>query len=423
MSAGRESEPYFFLSYAHTPRLRPDDPSDPDRWVCQLFEDLCRNILDLTDAHPRSVGFMDRVGGPGARWSEDLAQALATCRVFVPLYSKRYFGSEHCGREWFEFARRELTHRARSRQNSSAIVPAIWADIDEGSLPPVAKSINYDHDDLGRRYRTDGFYGLIKLKRFRKDYELAVYQLARRIVRVAEEVNLDIAEPADYHSLECAFGSSDGSVADGSELQITVLALDTTRLPQGRNKDYYGRTPGRWSPYRPDYSQPLAEYAGELATCFGCRPAIGTFDEHNAEWAVNGRPIPPGLCLVDAWATVSPEDQEKLRRFDELDQPWISVLVPWNTQDADMTAAERDLRRGLRQSLGQKLDGVPRRCEMAARGIPSLAEFGELMPRMATIMLKRFRKSKDVPTYPPEGPAEKRPRLRRADSADFGGAK
>lgn len=423
MSAGCESEPYFFLSYAHTPKWHPSDQSDPDRWVGQLFEDLCKSILAMTNAHPRSVGFMDRVSGPGARWSEELAQALATCKVFVPLYSERYFGSEHCGREWFAFARRELTHRARTRRISSAIVPALWADVDEDSLPAVAKSIKYDHADLGQRYDAEGFYGLIKLKRFRKDYDLAVHQLARRIVRVAKETDLDVAEPVDYHSLECAFGSPDSRATAGKELQITVLALDTSRLPEGRTRDYYGRTPRTWSPYRPDYSQPLAEYAMELATYFGCQPAVGTFDEHIAEWAANGRPIPPGLCLVDAWATVSPQDQRKLRRFDELDQPWISVLVPWNTQDAEMTAAERDLRRGLRQSLRQKLDGVPRRCEMAATGIPTLAEFGELLPRMARIMLKRFRKDEDVPTFPPEGPPAERPRLRRADVADSGGAK
>lgn len=186
MSRGNELErvtgtPYFFLSYARMPKRHPNDPDEPDRWVCQLYDDLCESILSLTNAHPRSVGFMDRQSAPGARWPEDLAQALATCKVFVPLYSERYFGSEHCRREWFTFARRELTHRAQGGRVSSAIVPALWADIDPDCLPEVAKSVHYDHSDFGRRYRAEGFYGLIKLKRFRKDYELAAHQLARRI--------------------------------------------------------------------------------------------------------------------------------------------------------------------------------------------------------------------------------------------------
>jgi len=412
MAVGRESEPYFFLSYAHTPKRHPNDPGDPDRWVCQFYNDLCDSILGLTNAHPRSVGFMDRESDLGARWPEQLAQALATCQVFVPLYSERYFDSEHCGREWFAFARRELNHRAQGHAAGSAIVPALWADIDPESMPEVAQSIKYDHSDLGRRYRTEGFYGLIKLKRFRKDYELAVHQLARRIVRAAKAAKLSAVEPSDYLSLQTAFGSPDNLVTAGSQLQITVLALDTSRLPAGRTGEYYGQTPRTWSPYRPLHSQPLAEYAKELATFFGCQPTVATFDERTAEWAVNGRPIPPGLCLVDAWATLSPEDRKKLRRFDELDQSWISVLVPWNIHDAEMTAAERDLRRALSQSLQRKLDSVPRRCKMAATGIPTLTEFGELLPEMAMTMLKRFRKDENVPAYPPEGPHVERPRLR-----------
>lgn len=415
MSAGRESEPYFFLSYAHTPKRHPDDPDDPDRWVCKLYEDLCESILGLTNAHPRSAGFMDRISGPGARWPEELARALATCKVFVPLYSERYFGSEHCGREWFAFARRELTHRARNRKASSAIVPALWADIDEDSLPPVATAINYDHADLGGRYRAEGFYGLIKLKRFRKDYEVAVHQLARRIVRVAREAKLDATEPVDYNSLQCAFGLPGSTDAVANELQITVLALDSSKLPAGRTGEYYGRSPSTWSPYRPDYPQPLAEYAKELATYFGCQAVVGTFDEHTAVWTANGQPIPPGLCLVDAWATVPAGNREKLRQFDELDQPWISVLVPWNAEDAEMAAAAPDLRNALWQSLPKKLHSVPRRCEMAATGIPTLADFGELLPQMARIMLKRFRKDEAVPVFPPEGPPRERPRLRRSD--------
>ena len=94
---------------------------------------------------------------------------------------------------------------------------------------------------------------------------------------------------------------------------------------------------------------------------------------------------------------------------DELDQPWVSVLVPWNAEDAEMAAAAPDLRNALWESLPRKLHGVPRRCEMAAAGIPTLADFGELLPQMARIMLKRFRKDEAVPVFPPEGPPRERP--------------
>jgi hypothetical protein len=86
-----------------------------------------------------------------------------------------------------------------------------------------------------------------------------------------------------------------------------------------------------------------------------------------------------------------------------------------------MSAAEPDLRGKLGQFLGRRFAGVPRRCAMAATGIPTLQEFGQLLPLMTMIMLKRFRKA--VPAYPPEGPPIERPRLRRADPEDSGGSR
>jgi hypothetical protein len=97
------------------------------------------------------------------------------------------------------------------------------------------------------------------------------------------------------------------------------------------------------------------------------------------------------------------------------------MLLPWNSQDTELTAAEQDLRQKLSLSLSRKLAGVPERCRMAATGVPTLREFSELLPRMAMIMLKRFRKDKNVPAYPPKGHVE-RPRLRRAEPEDPGGS-
>ena len=74
----------------------------------------------------------------------------------------------------------------------------------------------------------------------------------------------------------------------------------------------------------------------------------------------------------------------------------------------------------LREYLGRKLEGVPRRCRMAADGIPTFQDFIQLLPDMTMIMLKRYRKY--APAHPPKGPAIERPRLRRADPADFGDA-
>ena len=49
---------------------------------------------------------------------------------------------------------------------------------------------------------------------------------------------------------------------------------------------------------------------------------------------------------------------------------------------------------------------------MAASGIPTLQDFGQLLPEMTLIMLKRFRT--EATAHPPAGPVIERPLLRRA---------
>ncbi len=424
MVSGRDDRPYFFLSYARTPKRDPTDRDDPDRWVYKLYRDLCEVILQMTDARPEEAGYMDRENKIGAQWSPDLTSALARCRVFVPLYSRRYFESDNCGREWFAFARREITNRARGRQLVNAIVPALWTKLDREKLPYVAQSVQFDHKMLGERYCAEGFYGIMKLQNYRADYQRAVHRLAERIIAIGEEsVSFADESPAhgvaaaEFGSLPSAFGPASARRTADGQLQIAVLAHDMSTLPPGRAADYYGDSPDSWSPYRPDYPQPVADYAQELAKkCLDCKPLVGAVDRDVANWVSNGRPVPPSLYLVDAWVSLSAKHQEQLRRLDAVAEPWVSLLIPWNNQDQGMRNAEDELRANLQQHLGRKMASVPRRCQMAATGIPTLQDFGQLLPEMTLLMLKRFRK--EATAHPPAGPVIVRPRLRRADRMD-----
>ena len=236
------SKPYFFLSYARTPKRDPADREDPDRWVHKLYKDLCAAILQMTEAQPEEAGFMDRENQLGTEWSPELARALASCRVFVPLYSRRYFESDNCGKEWFAFARREVNQNARGDQIVSAIVPALWARLDQDRIPDVAQPIQYHHVNLGPRYSTEGFYGIMKLQKYRADYLLAVHRLAERIVQVADETSIHVERPAEYESLQSAFGPASAQRSAADQLRISVLAHDTSTLPPGR-ADHYTAAP------------------------------------------------------------------------------------------------------------------------------------------------------------------------------------
>ena len=405
----RMPHPYFFLSYAHTPRLAGES-GNPDIWVVNLFKDLSSDIMQLTNLPPGArPGFMDRDLRTGSDWPSRLAQALATCRVFVPLYSRRYFDSENCGKEWFAFSRRALNHAARNSGPAEAIVPALWVPVPPAQLPEAARSIQFDHGELGDRYGTHGFYGIIKLSRYRSDYEEAVYELARRIVEVAQSTHIEPEEPAPYDSLESAFGTADQPKPGQRRLRITIVAAEASDLPSGRGNYHYGRIARNWSPYRPESVRSLADHAADLARNLDYWPDVGDLDEHLAGLLASERTCEPGVLLVDPWATVRAECREKLRRIDALGKPWIQVLVPWNYQDTETIDAEPELKQSLEISLKEKLAAIRVDCKAAANGVSSLDEFGIVLPMVVRAAARQYLKHTDV--YPPDGPFFERPRL------------
>jgi len=129
--------PYFFLSYAHKSRGDARDEGEVDYWVSEFFRDLCRSVEQqaglLKGMRP---GFMDRERRPGNDWPIEVVRALSTCRVFVPLYSSRYFADEYCGKEWNYF-----THRTPDpATQEAAVVPGIWEPVAPGKLPQAARA-------------------------------------------------------------------------------------------------------------------------------------------------------------------------------------------------------------------------------------------------------------------------------------------
>jgi FxsC-like protein len=408
-SAAADAAPYFFLSYAHTPR-QEGYPGDPDIWVANLFRDLCSHIMQLTNLPPGArPGFMDRELRTGSDWPARLAQALATCRVFVPLYSRRYFDSEHCGKEWFAFSRRALNHEARGARPAEAIIPALWVPVAPAMLPEAAKSIQFDHSQLGDRYSTHGFYGIIKLSRYKSDYEEAVYELARRIVEVAQNTRIDPESPARYDSLESAFGAPDHPTPGRHRMRITIVAPDWSELPHGRGEYHYGRSARNWNTYLPDSVRSLADHAADLVRNLGYRPDVGDLDEHFDALLGSEEDCGPAVLIVDAWATMQAEFTERLRRIDGPGKPWIQVVVPWNRGDAELLEAEPKLRQSLDMALKEKLAAGRVDCRIAVGGVPSIEEFSMVLPMVVRVAARQY--LAHAHAYPPPGPAIERPRL------------
>ncbi len=424
MLAGQErgtvgEAPYFFLSYAHTPKM-PDDHGDPDKWIAKLYGDLCRNVVQFASSTSGAVGFMDREMRAGTHWPNRLAQALSYCRVFVPLYSPRYFESEDCGKEWSAFSRR-VRNQAAKRDESpvDAIVPALWVPVDPDRLPPVARSIQFSHYSLGMRYSEEGFWGIMKVRRYRDDYEVAVMRLAQHIVQVAEQTMLDQESPAEYHSLLNAFEiraspgaprPPDTAKQGGRRINIMIAAPTTQDMPQTRQcRVYYGASEREWNPYHPQSRAPLADYAADLVSRLGYRPNVVPFGEVPGIEATGPVQAAPGLFLVDPWAAATDDRATRLRQYDEHAERWINVLIPSNRADEETMAAEPTLRSQVTGALSRMLGRTPPEYRQAANRIPTLGDFADILPPMARIADNRF--LRDARAYPPSGPAMPRPML------------
>lgn len=399
--------PYFFLSYAHMPRDRPDEP-DPDLWVHRLFRDLCEHIRNLT-AHPGAPGFMDRSMRAGQIWNDELADSLGGCRVFVPLYSPRYFISPWCGKEWAAFGERRVRHRAPAEQGTpSAIVPALWSPVPYRQLPDCVKEVQYTHPELGDRYRTFGLYGLAKLRSFRSDYQKAVLRLAMRIVEVGESVVVERGAREGLSAARDAFVAPPAaSSSSGRRLRISVAAGCLERLPEGRSPHYYGPSPLDWNPYRPACERPLAQVAAGIAARLEFRADVGEFDPTAA--AADA----PEVLLLDRWVLRDPEHCTRLGEFDSSDRPPTGLVVPWNDDDPDGDDAEHELAAQLDATLPRRVRQGREASRPAVRGVPDERSFHEVLPRVVHWAEGQYLKT--APARTPSGQPTPRFRLGMSD--------
>ncbi|MFD9541984.1 TIR-like protein FxsC [Streptomyces sp. NPDC060022] len=385
----RGVSPYFFLSYAHTPGHVGE--TAPDRWVERFFQDLCDHVMALTDLPVGTpVGFMDRQIQSGEIWSERLSEMLANCRVFVPLFSPRYFASVWCGKEWYGFEQRAIHHRARSNQPAEAVVPAIWVPVPPSQLPVAAERLQFNHRSFGDSYISDGLYGLIQLKGYAEEYERAVYELAKRIVSVADTVQLAPGTPLDYRTFPSAFGSPSNESGDRRPIQITVVAPTRRNLPEGRNPESYGNIAQDWNPYYPASTRPLAQVAEALLRSLNYRSVISSFDMESGRSGGKRRPDTPEILLIDRWALQDESRRRRLAAIDAEDQPWATVVVPWNRHDGQSQAAEAELTEKLEQTLPIKMRQGRALARAAARGVPTMEAFGQVLPQVVEVAVQQY---------------------------------
>ncbi|MEV7322610.1 TIR-like protein FxsC [Streptomyces sp. NPDC093970] len=404
-----DNRPYFFLSYAHTPPWSPES-GDPDHWVRVLYNDLCSHIMALTDLPAGSpAGFMDREMRSGEGWPEKLSENLASCRVFVPLYSPRYFSSEMCGREWYAFHERMLHAKTAGTATASAIVPALWTRVDMRELPDSVRHIHVENSSSGGRYLTNGIYGLIKLSRLHDEYDETVFGLAERIVQAARESKLPPGRPRDYESTPSAFKPRGTGTR---HIRLTVAAPTQDTVPEHRDAQPYGDDALDWNPYLTESTRALSTHAEDLIRSLDYRVTVVAFDDENPgeEPRAPGGPQ-PGILLVDQWALTDEERRHRLKMFDAFARPWVSAIVPRCRADLQNHGDEG---RRLAQELERVMPAVLERARhndnrTAVNGVPTLKSFNRVLPEVVAYTTRQFLKNAEVRL--PPGPHIPRPSL------------
>jgi FxsC-like protein len=179
--------------------------------------------------------------------------------------------------------------------------------------------------------------------------------------------------------------------------------------PERNDRRYYGAAPWDWSPYRPTWEQPIAEYAANFARSMGYPPYVSVLREREEELLGDGSADHPELLIIDPWAVTSPECQALLARFNLAAKPWVQVVIPWNPADGETVAAEGRLRSGLENALRRKLELGRVTAEIAVEGVPSLETFGAVLPALILAAAKRYLGY--AAAAPPDGQVVEKPRL------------
>jgi len=166
--------PVAFVSYVHQSNLRG--------LLGKILDDLRVSVGVLAGVPEERALFDDRMIDVGQHWSPRLAEALAFCRVFIPIYSPGYPDSDYCGQEWTAFARRRRAGTDATSSGPSAIVPMLLTP--EAGLrwlgrPPFSGIHYIVNGEEHQSYRGNGLFGLSQ--RGDTEYRPVLNYLAQRV--------------------------------------------------------------------------------------------------------------------------------------------------------------------------------------------------------------------------------------------------
>ncbi|GGM39703.1 hypothetical protein GCM10007977_046400 [Dactylosporangium sucinum] len=341
----------------------------------QFFQDLSAAVA----GHPQrneelDAGFFDGLLPAGADLRTLLTEALGAAHVFIPLYSKNYFGNRWATGELDAFRTRLAD--AGTQHAERHIVPVLWSPLDswDDRAQEVAAALAIIDEDAPERadYAQNGLRALCKLGAYRMQYMRIVQAVAERIVVVTRAHPLPRSKPPT---------AIQPHATDPRDARLVVTILT-------------GEKGAGWRPYPTEHELVLADYVAATADRLGM-PATVLDLAGAAEWS----PVKPTVLLIDPDLTA----RNALAAVDALPR-WVVPLVV--VGDDQRGAAGADAVAATLQDAG-----FPK--VLPAR---TASEFERAVPILVTEANKQFLRL--GPVDPPAGPATPRPRLRPGTASD-----
>lgn len=390
-SAAGDSEYFFFLSYFHR-------DAKENVWFKQFYEDLTRDVaVEATlpaDAPDTTIRFLDRESiQTGDRWDNTLIEALQTSRVFVPVYSKGYFKSEFCGKEYRLFldrVREYEKNKGLAEGDAPLVIPVLWGrpSAIKKCIPKAIEDISwiqFEDAALGPLYSNFGLEYLIRMGTSKDSKEYTAYQqfllgIRERIVERAND-HPTVPRASKVPALEqiCSAFISDtptgvgvvpaeaagaaGAAADvpaaaGPEVAWFVYVAGSptqfTKANIQRTLNCYGTTGGfEWQPYLPS-TRKIGIIANNVASekeVYSQQLAVSDkFIEQLREAEKTNTIV---VLIIDPWSLQLYEGQ--LSAYDENMLSNCGAIVLWNDSDEETKQTRATLHGQLKKTFSRNM--------------------------------------------------------------------
>lgn len=363
------STPWFFLSYART----DTGAEDLKHFYSELVTEIRRKAGLPSNTPETDIGFMDTSGIQiGEKWPEKVGDALRTCRTLICLYSRGFFNSEYCGREFQVFSSRLSEYVSASQRKvarPNLIFPVLWDSPLRviKHMPHAVTSIEYINDTVSKLYASEGLYHLSKVQKKENvdAYNEFVQRLSDRIVQEAESDLLPplsalrpFTDEQNAFRLPAPAGVQGAAATRGgpNTAHFVYVAGRNSELGVIRQKiDCYGEEGYEWRPYHPEFEKPVWLISQSVATNEGLQYGrLGIDEEFIGKLRAAEEKNIIVVVVVDPWSIQMESYQSRMSEFDRRDFLNCGILIPWNERDEETSQSMNALQKGVQTTFERK---------------------------------------------------------------------